>query len=59
MSQEIILKRGKDDYGIKDIKTLEGMEAIRLRPGMFIGSTGLMELNILLLKLFQTQLMNI
>lgn len=28
------------DYGVKDIKTLEGMEAIRLRPGMFIGSTG-------------------
>lgn len=28
------------DYGVKDIKTLEGMEAIRLRPGMFIGSVG-------------------
>ena len=28
------------DYGIKDIKTLEGIEAIRLRPGMYIGSTG-------------------
>lgn len=28
------------DYSIKDIKTLEGMEAIRLRPGMFIGSVG-------------------
>ena len=22
------------DYGVKDIKTLEGIEAIRLRPGM-------------------------
>lgn len=29
-----------DDYGVKDIKTLEGIEAIRLRPGMYIGSTG-------------------
>ena len=28
------------DYGIKDIKTLEGIEAIRLRPGMYIGSVG-------------------
>ena len=28
------------DYGVKDIKTLEGIEAIRLRPGMYIGSTG-------------------
>lgn len=29
-----------DNYGVKDIRTLEGMEAIRLRPGMFVGSTG-------------------
>lgn len=24
-----------DNYGVKDIKTLEGIEAIRLRPGMY------------------------
>ena len=29
-----------DSYGVKDIKTLEGIEAIRLRPGMYIGSIG-------------------
>ena len=29
-----------ENYGIKDIKTLEGIEAIRLRPGMYIGSIG-------------------
>lgn len=23
------------NYGVKDIKTLEGIEAIRLRPGMY------------------------
>ena len=28
------------DYGVKDIKTLEGIEAIRLRPGMYVGSVG-------------------
>ena len=28
------------DYGVKDIKTLEGIEAIRLRSGMYIGSVG-------------------
>jgi len=28
------------DYGVKDIRTLEGMEAIRTRPGMYIGSIG-------------------
>ena len=25
------------NYGVKDIKTLEGIEAIRIRPGMYIG----------------------
>ena len=40
MSKEILLKKGKEDYGIEDIRTLEGIEAIRLRPGMFIGSVG-------------------
>ena len=28
------------DYGVKDIKTLEGIEAIRLRSGMYVGSVG-------------------
>ena len=28
------------NYGVDQIKTLEGIEAIRLRPGMYIGSTG-------------------
>ena len=28
------------DYGIKDVITLEGIEAIRLRSGMYIGSVG-------------------
>ena len=28
------------NYGVDDIKTLEGIEAIRLRPGMYIGSIG-------------------
>ena len=29
-----------ESYGVKDIKTLEGIEAIRLRAGMYIGSVG-------------------
>lgn len=34
------IKKIIENYGVKDIKTLEGIEAIRLRPGMYIGSTG-------------------
>lgn len=30
----------QSNYGIEDIKTLESMEAIRTRPGMYIGSVG-------------------
>ena len=30
----------QNDYGVEQIKTLEGIEAIRLRAGMYIGSVG-------------------
>jgi DNA gyrase subunit B len=31
---------GNEDYGADKIRVLEGLEAVRLRPAMYIGSTG-------------------
>lgn len=33
------MERKEDTYGVEEIQVLEGLEAVRLRPGMYVGST--------------------
>ena len=37
--------KGSASYGAKDIYVLEGLEPVRRRPGMYIGSTGVVGLH--------------
>ena len=53
MSSMSSVGQGASDYGASDIIVLEGLEAVRKRPGMYIGSLGERGLHQLVLALFQ------
>ena len=44
--------QNKDSYGAEDIVVLEGLEPVRKRPGMYIGSTGVEGLHHLIWEIF-------
>lgn len=48
--------RGNSSYSAKDIQVLEGLEPVRKRPGMYIGSTGEQGLHHLIWEVFDNSL---
>ena len=54
MQQTLPIPAGQDsssDYTAQDIQVLEGLEAVRVRPGMYIGTTGLSGLQHLMIEI--------
>ena len=45
-------KKGNDGYDASKIQVLEGLEPVRKRPGMYIGTTGLEGLHHLIWEVF-------
>jgi len=52
MAEKTVKKPAKSSYGAEQITVLEGLEAVRRRPGMYIGTTGLAGLHHLIWEIF-------
>ena len=56
MAEKVFKKEIAIRYAAQDIKTLEGIEAVRLRPGMYIGSVDNAGLHHLLLEIISNSI---
>ncbi len=54
--EDPIDNKGNASYSAKDIQVLEGLEPVRKRPGMYIGSTGAQGLHHLIWEVFDNSL---
>jgi DNA gyrase subunit B len=52
MAKEEPKKKKENKYGADEISVLEGLEPVRRRPGMYIGSTGIDGLHHLVWEIF-------